>query len=543
MALKFQAKEAGQVLHIPAWDPGYYLILNHQDNIANIRATDEKGENIPISKSGERDWTLQNKADEEVTVSYAVEGVDQGLGFFGTHVRAENAYIEGPSCFIYPEGRKDEPIDLGVKLPDQWRVATAMTGSEESGKFSAQNYDEFVDHPIQMGLFQTRNFEVEGIPFEVAYVAPGNNPRPDLDNFTTKLKILSAPAIHMMHGASFKRYVYIFHFQVGNFEGGLEHRASCVMAMPNEEPAYLDNLITHEYFHAWNVKQIRPSVLGPFDYQHKVHTDNLWFAEGVTDYYAYVHAYRSGARDADWLRNQLTDQLTTLQNSRNRHSLTLAQTSQQAWLNGGFGVGDLSYYNKGLVAGLLLDSAIRGLTDGKKSLDDVMRLMYARYKLPNAGYPEDGIQNALLEVTGGEAGPNSDYIRKLYYEIVYTTHEMPYTALNHMGLAFFQPGDFIRRLGFTTNGLTVSGIEEGSESRLHKGDVIVEINEVEQHGSPDFSSVGEQYSLKVMRNNSPLMLNMRTLSDRCSDFTLRRDPLASAKGTLRLNEWLVRDPR
>jgi predicted metalloprotease with PDZ domain len=198
---------------------------------------------------------------------------------------------------MYVVGRKGEATSLSVHVPDGWNLATAM---DPDGKdsFTAHDYDELIDEPLQMGKFSERDFTVAGIPFKAIFQPlDGDRIRLNLDEQTQVLRKISEPAIKLFGGAPFKRYVYFFHLTGQGFQGGLEHRSGTVIAVPNMDDPDLSDLAAHEFFHAWNVKQMRPSVLGPFDYTQPQRTGNLWFAEGVTDYYSKISTYRSGVHE------------------------------------------------------------------------------------------------------------------------------------------------------------------------------------------------------------------------------------------------------
>lgn len=434
VAIRLEKASDREEFRIPAWCPGFYFILQYQDDISDFRATDGQGRKLTVTKSDSRGWVVSNPAKGAISVSYKVLGDDPGLGFFATSVKSHTVFVNPPSAFMYVEGRKDEPTKLKLELPKGWKVATGMSQADD-GTWTAQGYEELIDHPLQLGIFESRRFTVRGVPFEAAFVAPTpGGQRADLDAEVERLKQLSEPAIKLFGGFPAKKYVYIIHLATGDFGGGLEHRASTVLAVPNSKPLGIDTLATHELFHTWNVKHARPKVLGPFDYTQPVRTNNLWFAEGVTDYYANITAYRSGYYDSKWLLRSLSDEISTLQSSKMRKVKTLEEASWNAWENGGFGIGDLSYYNKGLLAGLLFDAAIRSATNGAKSLDDVMRLLYSRHKLPNPGYEEDEILAIMNEVAGTD-------LAKLYKRIAQSTEELPYDVLLPMGLRVVQQGE------------------------------------------------------------------------------------------------------
>lgn len=430
VVMSFDAEAGDTTLRIPAWCPGFYVLRNYQTKIYDFAAN--AGSALSINRPDSRGWRFNLREKGKVTVTYRVKGDDTGLGFFGVHVRSQGAFINGPAGFMYVDGRLTEPCKLTFDLPSNWDVAVSL--EDKAGAFNADGYDELVDSPIELGVFERRKFEVAGIPFEAVYVSP-NGRYPDLDKSVEELRAVSGPAIRMFGGAPFKRYLWIVHLAVGDFDGGLEHRASNVIATHLSMADSLGTLTAHEFFHAWNVKQIRPKVLGPFNYAEKVRTANLWFAEGVTDYYAHVMRWLAKLSTEPELLSGLGAEIESLQSSRTRRTKTLEEVCRQTWEDSGFGVGDLSYYTKGLVVGLLLDAAIIDATDGERCLDDVMRLLYARHRLPKPGYDEDGIRNAINEVAEVDLGP-------LYDRMVRSTAELPYDILRAIGLEVLAPSLF-----------------------------------------------------------------------------------------------------
>ena len=418
--------KASEVFRIPGWCPGYYQMAGYGQKIYDVKATDVSGQLLNLQKLDGNSWKVQGPSSGKETFSYRVLGDDAGLGFFGVKVQDDKAFVNGAAGFVYADGRKTEDVDLKIQNPDRWQVATPMD-SKPDGGYKAGGYDEFIDHPIQLGTFQKTGFKVGDVPFEVIFVAPDNHVSCDMDAETERLRRVSEPALKMFMGASFKRYLYIIHLQVGNFGGGLEHRACNVQAVPNTPQLHLDDLAAHEYFHAWNVKQIRPYVLGPFDYTKPQRTGNLWFAEGVTDYYAKLHTYQSGLQTESWLRDQLLEQITELQTGHTRKSKTVEESSRECWESDGFGVGDLSYYTKGLLAGFIFDAAIIDATNGKKNLDDLLRLLYLQHKLPKPGYEEDDLRVAINDVAGVD-------LSDLYTKMIRSTDDLPYGLLSKIGL-------------------------------------------------------------------------------------------------------------
>lgn len=523
---------------MPAWVPGFYVILHHENTVSNVKATDSAGHPLKVEpQTDPREWVVDANKPGKVVFSYTVKGNDPGLGFFGVNVREKTAFVLGGAAFMYVEDRKEEPTTLRITNPPGWETGTSMT-QDMSGVYRARDYDEFIDHPIDLGQFVKREFIVEGHPFEIDFVTlEGKYPAADADDVTSRIKKLVVPAMQMFGKAPFEKYVFHLHYAVGDFSGGLEHQASVTIAVPPKMPhAAVDDLITHEFFHAWNVKNIRPISLGPFDYTKEVRTDNLWFAEGVTDYYAKLLAYRSGLDSAaDYLFPALTYEIRTYQQGRTRLTNSVADASRAAWEGFSEGMGDLSYYNKGQLAGWILDSQIRKATEGKKSLDDVMRYMYSEYHLPDKpGYAEDGILKAINEVSGQD-------FTELYRKLIYSTDDLPYDLLKDIGIRVELADDTYQNLGFSAdaNGLVERVQDDVFTQGLHKGDVITSING--SKFNPVITGLSDGgYKVDIKRGSQPMTLNLRPIFQRAEMFAVGPDPFATPEQVQRLQEWLQR---
>ena len=431
VAVTIDHPKSVETFRIPAWCPGYYQIAQYEKKIFDVKATDPTGRSLSIEAVDSRSWRVYGAGSEQATVSYKILGDDPGLGFFAVFVDNDKTYVNGASAFMYIDGHNSEKVDLAIQNPSNWDIATPMT-RVEGGTYTAENYDEFIDHPIQLGVFQRRKFSIGKIPFEVIFVAPDNNPKCDLDAETERLRRVSEPALKLFGGAQFKRYLYILHLAIGSFNGGLEHRACNVQAIANSSELNLDDLAAHEYFHAWNVKQVRPRILGPFDYTRPQRTSNLWFAEGVTDYYSKLHAYQSGLKTDIWMLNDLAEQIRSLQGGQTRKIKSVEDASKGCWEADGFSIGDLSFYTKGLLAGFIFDAAIIQATDGAKTLDDVLRLLYQRGHLPHPGYDEDELRQTINEVAGRD-------LSDIYSRMIRSTQELPYQVLQGIGLKLSIP--------------------------------------------------------------------------------------------------------
>lgn len=507
---------ASEIFRIPAWCPGFYFLQSYPDKMFDVKATDATGKALTIEKVDKDSWKVSNPDRKAITFSYKVQGDDDGQGFFGVSVKADKAFTNGAATFVYVDGRKDEETQLAVKLPEKWDIATGMT-PVSTGNYTAGGYDEFIDHPIQMGAMTRRSFKIGDLDFDVV-IASDNPIRFKIDEQTTVLKKVSEEAVKLFHGAPFKHYVYILHLTNAGFLGGLEHRGSTCIAMPDSAGLDYTTLAAHEFFHTWNVKNLRPKVLGPFDYTKECRTGNLWFAEGVTDYYANMNAYRSGLREAKWLYRTMGSEIGALQRGKTRLTVTLEDACKQTWESGGFGFNDLDYYNKGCVAGFVFDAAIRGGSD--KSLDDVMRSMYAVYRLPSPGYEEDGVRKAMNGVSGLD-------LTSLYNTVVRSTQEVPYDGMVGIGLRVLDPTKTYQSAGFSTlNNVIDSVTEAGSTAGLKVGDEVV--------GYADGK-------LSIKRDGTAMTMPL-ALKDAAAParYTVEENPLATAGERAKLSQFLAR---
>lgn len=389
---------------IPAWSPGYYQILHFEQSISRVVAKDQEGTPLKVDSTQPRRWRIRvPAASTRITFDYDLSAKDTDYGFFGSSLREKVGYINGSSAFMYLDGQKTAPCQLQMRLPASWKVATAMPHSTLEGAeptdFQAKDYDEFVDCPLQFGKFDSFSFQVQTKNIECVLVG---GHQANIPNLTRTLSRVVQAGSELFGSLPFEHYVFIFHCGGGGFDGGLEHRTSTVIhmrgAIRDGESDEVLSTISHEFLHLWNVKRIRPSVLGPFDYTQPVRTSSVWFAEGVTDYYALVLLVRSGQRSSAWFVQNLNDRIRELDSIPSRRWVTLEEASHKAWEGESMGFGGLSYYLKGSLIGLYFDVRLRSLSQNRVSLDDVMRKLDQEYGESDKGYPEEAILQALNEV-------------------------------------------------------------------------------------------------------------------------------------------------
>jgi predicted metalloprotease with PDZ domain len=409
----------GQRFSLPAWIPGSYMIREFARNIVTIRA--RCGDNlVALEKIDKHTWQAAPCAGP-ITLSYVVYAWD--LSVRGAHVDTTHAFFNGTSVFLAAQGQEASPCVVTIERPSgsayrNWRIATSLpiAGAKRHGfgKYRAENYDELIDHPVEMGTFALITFRARGVPHDIAITGRHDA---DLERLARDLKRICEHQIDLFGGkAPMQRYVFLV-MAVGDGYGGLEHRASTALLcsrwdLPRantetQDDRYLTflGLASHEYFHTWNVKRIKPAAFTPYDLTQENYTRLLWAFEGITSYYDDLTLVRCGLMTEVQYLKALARTMTTVQRGSGRLKQTVAESSFDAWVkyyrqdeNAPNAV--VSYYAKGALIALALDLTIRKATAAKRSLDDVMQALWNEYGRTGRGVGEDEIETLAQRVTG-----------------------------------------------------------------------------------------------------------------------------------------------
>lgn len=434
---------AGQELTLPAWIPGSYLIRDFSRQIETIHATRNK-QLISIEKTGNNTWRCAPCAGPLI-IEYVVYAWD--LSVRGAHLDESHGFFNGASVFLCPSGCEANPCHVELCRPPHdrnWKVYTSLPEAQGLtqaakrhgfGVYAAPNYDALIDFPVEMGTPQIVRFNVHGAEHEIVFT--GVIPNLDIKRIAADTKKICATQIELFEPISRKapfldssnRYVFLTTI-TGDGYGGLEHRASCALIASRHDLPTVGNeptegyqtflgLISHEYFHTWNVKRIKPAAFAPYDLSRENHTRLLWVFEGFTSYYDDLMLLRSGTiAHPDYLR-LLGKAVSNVRRAPGRHKQTIAESSFDAWTR--YYKQDenspnalVSYYTKGTLVALGLDLVIRQATAHTRSLDDVMRLLWGRYgrdfySLHKTGVPENAVTALIHEATGVDV---SDFIKR-----------------------------------------------------------------------------------------------------------------------------------
>ncbi len=392
----------GQIFALPAWIPGSYMIREFARNIVRIRAQ-SGGKSVALKKLDKHSWQAAS-CNGRITLDYEVYAWD--LSVRAAHLDQTHGFFNGTSVFLSVQRQENLPHVVDIRRPEDaeiktWRIATALPELKAKrygfGTYIAANYDELIDHPVEMGAFELATFKAHGVAHDI--VITGRIPNLDMARLSADLKKICEAQIALFEPKSRRapmdRYVFMT-LAVGDGYGGLEHRASTALicsradlpvkgqkAMSDGYRTYL-GLCSHEYFHTWNVKRIKPAVFAPYDLRAEGYTSLLWLFEGFTSYYDDLMLVRAGVIDEAAYFKLVAKNINGVLHGTGRTKQSVAESSFDAWTkyyrqdeNSPNAV--VSYYTKGSLIGLALDLNIRAETKGRKSLDDVMRELWQRY--------------------------------------------------------------------------------------------------------------------------------------------------------------------
>jgi predicted metalloprotease with PDZ domain len=556
MRIPAVATDQDIVVALPAWN-ALYQVRDFSYRVRDVRASNSATPAAPLHlwMLDKQTWKISlagagaaaGSAAQAATLDYNIEWDDPGP--FNSQLNAHHAFLNFAEVLMYVPTRRAEDTQVQFDdVPDGWRVAADLPADSPSNSFTAASYDKLVDAPAEAGKFTEFAFDEAGAHFRV--VVDGKQwHREALESI---LRDITKYEVHLMGGAPFHQYTFFYHFgtypEVGG--GGMEHSNCTAISVSSGDAAA--SVTAHEFFHAWNVKRIRPQTLEPVDYTKEMFTRALWFAEGVTSTYGAYTLERSGLWTKDQFYADLAGQIGELDSRPAHRWQSVEESSLDAWLEGYDEYRrperSISYYNKGQIVGDMLDLAIRDATDNHKSLDDVLRRMYDVYAKQGRFYDDSqGVQSAIKEVTGVKF---DDFFRNY----VAGTEEIPYDKFfSAAGLELKVERRAAPDLGFWTTGyglgssgqVRVSQVTPGSTAEaagLRPGDALLALN-----GQPlprylpawlREQTPGETITLHVRRDNNDLDLTFTLAAIDLNKFTLVEIPGATEKQKRIREGWL-----
>ncbi len=493
---------------MPKWSPGRYAVFDFAKNVQEFQAmagicppqTKCKLRAIPVTRVDEQTWRVSTVDSQSLTIRYKVFGNDLSGTF--SQLDTRHANYNGGSIFMYIVNHKPDPVKLVIDPPKGWRIINGRSERPEQRQWQFPNWDVMVDTSTEIAPDWTvDSFDVDGKKYHVVVhsFGPEGGKRP---NLVRDIEKIVRAQIRMWGPPELDSYTFLIHYAADDHSGdGMEHLNSTQIILPGalgEEGVAGETLdtVSHEFFHVWNVKRLRPLELGPWDFTRPLNTRALWIAEGITNYYGHLMMRRAGVwNDTAFLRRE-SQTINGIENAPGTRLMSAESSSLSAPFiddaphaqKTNLGNTAISYYPKGELVGMVLDLIIRGKTNGRASLDDVMRKMYDEFylKSPNAtyylrgrGYTVEDFQRVASEVAGFDL---SDYFARYVRDV----ETLPYDeAFGYLGLRVVRTAarqSFDAGVGVDwqkRGNPTINVVRPGSPAQhagLQSGDEIIALN-------------------------------------------------------------------
>ncbi len=470
-------------IKMPVWTPGSYLVREYARHVQDFVAVDGSGNPLDWQKINKNTWEIDTKGAKGIRIGYRVYANE--LTVRTNELNDEHAFFTPAALLMFPKGQLAAPSTVKVNPYGKWKVATGLPAvAGQQNTFRAENYDVLYDSPFEVSDFREKSFMVRGIPHRFVVTGDGNY---DLDRIVADTAKIVEHTYQIFGNIDYKDYTFILNLRGG---GGLEHLNSTALqwnkfgfAPDSRYTAFL-SLVTHEYFHNYNVKRIRPVPLGPFDYENENYTKLLWVAEGLTSYYEGIIMRRAGLVKADYVLKNESGVIEGLAGQPGRFQTSLEEASFDAWIkyyrqDENSVNNQISYYNKGDVVNFLLDIKIRAASGGTKSMDDVLKYLYEEFFKKGKNYSSEDYQKTCEMMAGVS-------LDQFFVRYVRGRDEIDYNSiLNEIGLQLItrtresDAGYFGASLSESDGKLTIRSLRADSpayEAGFNSGDQIVAVN-------------------------------------------------------------------
>ena len=513
---------------IPVWAPGAYRVANFYRYVTNLRIFDSTVLTHVIREDNST-WRAAIHSGD-ATIRYAVR-YPTAVGAAGlsnlAFYRPDGALLSGALTYLYIIGETLAPAHVTFEIPASWTLVTGLEPTSDPRTFFASSYDVLIDSPVMIGAhLHVWPFYVDGIPHRVVYYTPLSSLAFDTTVWVTMHRRIVEEARTIMGRLPYRDYTFLYEDGPG---GGLEHLNSTSIGSPSKQltknATVRAHTAAHEFFHAWNVKRIRPIELGPFTYNHPDRTVNLWWAEGVTDFFADEILRRNGLEDSAAAMHTLALTIQTYLNTPGHDHVSPERSSWTAWdpntINHGYNV---SYYVTGSLLGTMLDLAIRNATHSARGMDDVERYLFSHYAGPT-GYTAPNLRDAVHHicacnmnsffrqyVSGHQPFDFDHYLALAGWKLVVT-----HTATDSIG----RPLADVRAAIAAVNGIGSPGeyvgapirlalrVPDGSfgKAGLQDGDTLLAVNGEPITDQADFTArfanakIGDRYKIDYRRND------------------------------------------
>jgi predicted metalloprotease with PDZ domain len=400
--VSFSHSEENQIVQLSSWRPGRYEMGNFAKNISHVKAFDSSDNSLEVRKTEKDKWCIACNVNEQITFEYFYCAAELNAG--STYVNSQMLYVNPVNCIPFLPGRANE--NYSVEILDSYAHLSCGL-PHEGNKMFAQNFDELADSPfVASHNKEVLSQEINGVTFLANIFGITNI---NFERFWNDVRIYTQLQFNIFGEFPVSKYRYLLHFTPYFMHHGVEHTTSTVIVMGDgenfdREEKYNEMLAicSHELFHTWNVKTLRPVEMMPYDFSKENYTQLGYVDEGVTTYYGDLCLRRSGIWNNDLWKESLEKWLNTHHRNYGRFSYSVADSSVDTWLDGytpGVPWRKVSIYNEGALLSIILDIELIAASEGTKSLDDVMHSMYQAFAKKNKGYSVEDYWKTL-ESTG-----------------------------------------------------------------------------------------------------------------------------------------------
>lgn len=542
------------------WSPGRYAVFDFAKNVQEFRA------NGRVTRIDDQTWSVEPARTTTLTVSYKVFGNDLSGTF--SQLDERHANYNGSSIFMYVAGHKADPVKLTIQPPSGWKIVNGRMDRAGQTEWDFPNWDVLVDTPTEIAPDWTLDsFEVDGKRYHVVVhsFGPEGNKRPAL---VKDIERIVRAQTAMWGPPEFTDYTFLIHYAADDHSGdGMEHLTSTQIIEPgalNDPGTYEQTLgtVSHEFFHVWNVKRLRPEELGPWDFTRPLRTRGLWVAEGFTNYYGHLMLRRAGIwsdrkfldREAQTIeRIELAPGSRLMSAEDSSMSAPFIDDAPHAQLTNLSNTA-ISYYPKGELIGMVMDLLVRGRSKGKASLDDVMRQMYdefylrssnSSYYLRGRGYKTEDLERVVSEVSGTDF---SDFFKRHIRDV----EVLPYgEAFSYVGLRLVktqakEPYDAGLSLESEDPAVMIESVRNGSpaeDAGLQAGDEILSLAGRGITMDTWLKTLARQKKgvpipITVKRDRRTIKTNIVLGDPERFDYRIEEDSRATAEQKALRNAWL-----
>jgi predicted metalloprotease with PDZ domain len=539
-------------LSLPVWTPGWYTVENYAKNILRFKATDAKGNRLPLMMTRKQTWRVPTKGVKQVRVEFDYKATLLSLN--QAKITKDWAVFTGTQLFLEAVGHRNSPSLVRFEAPEGWQIASSLKETAKPNEFTAPDYDTLVDSPTQLGKFDTARFEVEGKPHYFLTTPAGAVPKEKAnqaaDIFAKIVKAQSA----IFGGLPYEKYLAFYFFLPpdNNGGGGLEHNNSHISIVGPQAanaPEQMAGLFSHELFHLWNVKRIRPAEMWPYDYSREQETPSLWVSEGLTNYYGILAEYRAGGLDRKQFLEIAGGNAGSIEANDARNYISPANSSVSTWLGYDSPVAfSISYYGQGQNLSSLLDISIRRDSAGAFGLDNMMRALYRDYYQKGRGFTAEDLLAIIKKLT------KKDY-RDFFNRYVWGVEVPPYSEIfGYAGIKAEKKVIRTPRFGFQnqptedkkTKIIDVLPGLPVAEAGLQVGDVVLEVDGMAVGGNWLDSAqraklapkIGQTIEWKIRRGDKEMTVPVKIGFNEFTNYEITERPDATPEQLKIREAWL-----